>query len=107
MPRATQSPASSVLHFFRTASLDAVDLVLDLSKDIVRERKAASTEIEPSPAEAPAPRRRGPGRPKVAVPATAGNGRRRRFAGPPPNEATPLLPPQETVGDDEPAADVE
>lgn len=106
MPRATQSPASQVLHFFRTASLDAVDLVLDLSKDIVRERKNASTDTEPPTAAEPAaaPRRRA-GRPKATAPATAGNGRRRRLQGPVPNEATPLIPPQETVGEDDQAAD--
>lgn len=74
MPKAAQSKIGSVVAFFRTASLEVMEIGFDLVRDVVRERlgksNAAKTRAKALPAastsEAPAtaaaPKRRGPGK---------------------------------------------
>lgn len=70
MPKSPTNPAAGILNYFRKAPLDQAELVLDLSRDAVRQRRALGAKIRSSaaagaaandatPAPAPKAKRRG------------------------------------------------
>jgi ribosomal protein L12E/L44/L45/RPP1/RPP2 len=70
MPRATESPASKILNYFHTASMDAAEQLLDLCISAVKARRTKSAQAKarakaPQPAaatSAPAPVQTAPAR---------------------------------------------
>ena len=57
MPRAEQSSAGRIVNFFRTSTLEQATLVLDIVKDVMRDRKQKSSDAKAraSAPAAPAP----------------------------------------------------
>lgn len=46
MPRATQSKIGGIVAFFRSASMEVAEAVMDMAKDAIRERKDKSEVIK-------------------------------------------------------------
>ncbi len=59
MPRSTTSPAAAIVEFFRTATFETADLVMEMSKAALKARKQKSAEAKAraaKPAPKPAPK---------------------------------------------------
>lgn len=70
MPRAQQAPEARILRFFKDAPLVAATLVLNLAKDVVRDRQAHAQKISASNKKTQRRKKQQGGSAQIAAPAT-------------------------------------